>query len=192
MAIFSSLCCPIFAVSQSDEQLKLSPESRLLLLDHIFLRFDELVKEAGAIKIETVGDVYLVAANVAGVAVPDHALVLSRPGLKFVAAVHEIEAAFRAEVEGFSDSALQLEARVGINSGPLIGGVIGKLLPRYRIFGDTVGGGDHSRTVSAKGPRNCIAPSSASRSPALPHLRRHGEHGRAHGDPRRARRGHPF
>ena len=116
----------------------LSPESRLLLLDQIFLRFDELVKQAGALKIETVGEVYLVAANVAGVSVHDHALVLSRLALQFVTAVREIETAFRADVEGSSDSALRLEARVGINSGPITAGVIGKLLPRYRIFGDTV------------------------------------------------------
>ena len=42
----------------------LSPEERLRVLDHIFLRFDELVSEsAGALKIETVAGVYLVAAN---------------------------------------------------------------------------------------------------------------------------------
>jgi len=129
---------PRTAVSQSDELMMLSPESRLLLLDHIFLRFDEMVKEADALKIETVGEVYLVAANVAGVSVPDHVLVLSRLALKFIATVREIETAFRADVEGFSDSALRLEVRVGINSGPVTAGVIGRLLPRYRIFGDTV------------------------------------------------------
>ena len=116
----------------------LSPESRLLLLDHIFLRFDDLVKQAGALKIETVGEVYLVAANVAGVAVPDHALVLSRLALQFVAAVREMTADSRASVEALDDSAMRLDVRVGINSGPITAGVIGKLLPRYRIFGDTV------------------------------------------------------
>ena len=131
----------------------LSPESRLLLLDHIFLRFDELVKQAGALKIETVGEVYLVAANVAGWPVPDHALVLSRLALQFVASVREMEAAFRAsaDVGGSSDSALRLEARVGINSGPVIGGVIGKLLPRYRIFGDTVNTAARMETSSEPG-----------------------------------------
>ena len=34
-----------------------------MLLDRIFVRFDELVKEAGALKIETVAGVYVVAAN---------------------------------------------------------------------------------------------------------------------------------
>ena len=44
--------------------MMLSPEERLRVLDHIFLRFDELVAEsAGALKIETVAGVYLVAAN---------------------------------------------------------------------------------------------------------------------------------
>ena len=57
---------PALTVSQSDELLLLSPEMRLMLLDHVFLRFDDLVKKAGALKIETIGGVYLVAANGAG------------------------------------------------------------------------------------------------------------------------------
>jgi len=61
----------------------------------------------------------------------NHVTVLSRLALRFVAAIPEISAPFLLE----SDS---LHIKVGINSGPVIGGVIGKLLPRYRIFGDTV------------------------------------------------------
>ena len=42
----------------------LSPESKLRILDCVFLRFDDLVAlHPGALKIETVGGVYLVAAN---------------------------------------------------------------------------------------------------------------------------------
>ena len=126
------------SVGQSDDELLLSPETRLMLLDHVFLRFDGLAERAGVLKIETVGNVYLAAANVAHVAIKDHAVALSRLALQFVAAVREIEAASRAmfeeEGEGGADaaSALALEVRIGINSGPLIGGVIGRLLPRYR------------------------------------------------------------
>ena len=52
------------AVLQSEELLLRSPEERLRLLDRVFLRFDRLVSEyPGALKIETIGGVYLVAAN---------------------------------------------------------------------------------------------------------------------------------
>ena len=77
----------------------------------------------------------------ANIQVPGHAVVLARLALQFVAAVHEIETAFRNDVEGFDEGDVHLEVRVGINSGPVTGGVIGKLLPRYRCAGgwsDTV------------------------------------------------------
>ena len=52
------------AVFQSEELLLLSPEAKLRVLDNVFLHFDDLVAlHPGALKIETVGGVYLVAAN---------------------------------------------------------------------------------------------------------------------------------
>ena len=52
------------AVLQSEDLLLLSPETKLRVLDRVFLRFDDLVAQhTGALKIETVGGVYLVAAN---------------------------------------------------------------------------------------------------------------------------------
>ena len=62
----------------------------------------------------------------ANIPVPGHAVVLARLALQFVAAVHEMETAFRNDVEGFDEGDVHLEVRVGINSGPVTGGVIGK------------------------------------------------------------------
>jgi guanylate cyclase len=96
-------------------------------LDHLFSHFDELAERYGLEKIKTIGDCYMVAA---GVPTPrsDHAHALGLMALDMLEAMHE------HEVFGH----LGLELRVGINSGPVVAGVIGKKRFLYDLWGDAV------------------------------------------------------
>ena len=104
-----------------------SPERIVRMLDSVFTRLDALVDEFGLEKIKTIGDAYMVAA---GIPTPreDHARVLARFAL---AARDEL-----AEHNLTTDTPVQL--RVGINSGPVVAGVIGRRRFLYDLWGDTV------------------------------------------------------
>ena len=104
-----------------------SPESLVVMLDDLFTRFDALADRHGLEKIKTIGDAYMV---VAGVPEPrsDHAVAMARMGLDMQAVITEYAA--RAGVE--------LTIRIGIHSGPVVAGVIGRNKFIYDLWGDTV------------------------------------------------------
>jgi len=104
-----------------------SPQALVDLLDQIFSRFDDLVTRAGLEKIKTIGDAYMVAAGIP-VAREDHATALLHLAFAMRAAFH----AYAREI----DQPLQL--RIGVSSGPVIAGVIGRQRFLYDLWGDTV------------------------------------------------------
>jgi class 3 adenylate cyclase len=104
---------------------RLPAEEVVVLLNEIFSAFDELVAGCGLEKIKTIGDGYLVAAGIPTPR-PDHAQAAARLALAMRAAVSELPAA-----EGLS-------LRVGIDSGPVVAGVIGRTKFGYDLWGDTV------------------------------------------------------
>jgi adenylate cyclase len=106
---------------------RLPPAEVVGYLDHLFSHFDELAERYGLEKIKTVGDCYMVAA---GVPTPrsDHAHALALMALDMLEAMRE------HEVFGH----LGLELRVGINSGPVVAGVIGRKRFLYDLWGDAV------------------------------------------------------
>jgi len=95
-------------------------------LDHLFSHFDGLADRYGLEKIKTIGDCYMVAAGVPSPR-PDHASALALMALDMVAAMSS------SDVAQFG-----LEIRVGINSGPVVAGVIGKKRFLYDLWGDAV------------------------------------------------------
>jgi guanylate cyclase len=105
----------------------LPPTEVVTLLDHLFSHFDVLAERYGVEKIKTIGDCYMVAA---GVPSPrsDHARVLALMALEMQAAMRSLD-----EI-----GHLGLELRVGINSGPVVAGVIGRKRFLYDLWGDAV------------------------------------------------------
>jgi adenylate cyclase len=96
-------------------------------LDHLFSHFDELAERYGLEKIKTIGDCYMVAAGVPTPR-PDHAPALALMALDMLEAMRSND-----EV-----GHLGLELRVGINSGPVVAGVIGRKRFLYDLWGDAV------------------------------------------------------
>jgi class 3 adenylate cyclase len=106
---------------------RLSPDEVVRLLDGVFTRLDALVDQFGLEKIKTIGDAYMVAS---GIPTPrdDHATALAR----FALAARDELAAHNLG----SDTPLEL--RIGISSGPVVAGVIGRRRFLYDLWGDTV------------------------------------------------------
>jgi adenylate cyclase len=96
-------------------------------LDQVFSRFDELVERHGVEKIKTLGDGYMVAA---GAPTPrtDHAEAIADLALEMREALTHLPLA----------QDLGLSLRVGIDSGPVVAGVIGRRRFSYDLWGDTV------------------------------------------------------
>jgi class 3 adenylate cyclase len=100
-------------------------EEVVVLLDEIFSTFDELAERHGMEKIKTIGDGYLAAAGIPTPR-PDHAEAAARLALDMRKALAELPAA------------AGLALRVGIDSGPVVAGVIGRSKLGYDLWGDTV------------------------------------------------------
>lgn len=106
---------------------RLGPPRTVALLDDLFTQIDRAALDLGLEKIKTIGDAYMA---VAGVPVPraDHAV----RALKLGEAMLDI----LGEVGGRHDLALAM--RIGIATGPVTAGVIGRAKISYDVWGDTV------------------------------------------------------
>jgi adenylate cyclase len=107
--------------------VELEPRAMLRLLDEIFSRFDDLVERHGLEKIRTIGDNYMAVSGVPRRR-PDHAHAMARMALDLRDYIATLPA-----LDG-----RRIEFRVGMNSGPLVAGVIGRRKFVYDLWGDPV------------------------------------------------------
>lgn len=106
---------------------KLTPAELVTMLNGLFSRFDELAQDLGVEKIKTIGDAYMAAAGVP-VAMMDHAEVAALMALRMLDELRRYN----------EEHDLALELRVGLHSGSVVAGVIGKNKFIYDLWGDTV------------------------------------------------------
>jgi class 3 adenylate cyclase len=105
----------------------LSPADTVVLLDRVFAGWDELAARHGVEKIKTIGDAYMVAG---GLPSPrhDHAEAIADMALEMGAGAELCAAG----------SGFPFEVRIGIDTGPVVAGVIGRSKFTYDLWGDTV------------------------------------------------------
>ena len=106
---------------------QVSPTELVRLLNDIVSELDDLTVELGVEKIKTIGDCYMIAAGIPTPR-PDHAGALAEFGLQMMGVIARYNDAHGTE----------LQFRAGINSGPVVAGIIGTKKFIYDLWGDTV------------------------------------------------------
>ena len=127
-----------------------SPKALVAFLDRLFNEFDRLADLHGVEKIKTMGDGYLAAAGLSGQP-EDHAGKLCALGIDMIRALRRIR----------QEHGVDLDLRIGVQSGSLIAGVLGRNRPHFDIWGGTV---NMAHRLQATSPANCIQISAATRA----------------------------
>ncbi|MEG5060723.1 adenylate/guanylate cyclase domain-containing protein [Microcoleus sp. A2-C5] len=106
---------------------RIEPMQLVSGLNQIFSAFDQLTEKYGLEKIKTIGDAYMVVGGLP-VSRPDHSEAIANMALDMQAYMQDVEIIFGES----------LQIRIGINTGPVIAGVIGIKKFIYDLWGDAV------------------------------------------------------
>lgn len=106
---------------------KMPPGKLISLLNEVFSKFDQLTEKYGLEKIKTIGDAYMVVGG------------LPVPSANHAEAIAEMALDIQTEIAKFSRTkGHDFSIRIGINTGPVIAGVIGTKKFIYDLWGDAV------------------------------------------------------
>ena len=125
---------------------KLSPEALVETISFYFSKFDAIIEKYGLEKIKTIGDAYMCAGGMHD-NTKDHAH-------RMVAAAFEIAAFVEETKKDVDASELTFDIRIGINTGPVVAGVVGTKKFAYDIWGDAVNVASRMESMSEPGRIN--------------------------------------
>ena len=124
----------------------LSPEELVQAVDYFFSKFDAVMDKFGLEKIKTIGDAYMCAGGLPFPTEDHH--------LKVVQAGFEIAQIMEDAKKNTEGGIMNIDIRIGINTGPVVSGVVGTRKFAYDIWGDAVNVASRMESMSEPGKIN--------------------------------------
>lgn len=115
---------------------KLSPKDLVDVIDMCYIEFDNITEKYGIEKIKTIGDAYLCAQGLANDDLPSQKQ--HDPAKVINAALEIIDFMASMYEKRIAEGKPFFRIRIGVHSGPLVAGVVGRKKFAYDIWGDTV------------------------------------------------------
>ncbi len=124
----------------------MTPEQVFSMLNSIFSAFDDLAEQYGLEKIKTIGDAYMVAGGI------------NTSNTDYSAAIADLALAMQSILRNdYAVNASHMEMRIGIGTGPVVAGVVGKKKFIYDLWGDTVNLASRITSEGTPGAIHCDA-----------------------------------